>query len=54
MMHINVLCMQYFLMYLVLPDDDPERPKYVNDDDDDNDKCQLSANAFCWTTLSNT
>jgi hypothetical protein len=41
-------------MYLVLPDDDPEGPKYVeydDDDDDDVDKCQLSTSAFCWTYI---
>jgi hypothetical protein len=36
-------------MYLVLPDDEPEEPKYVDYDDDD--KCQLSASTFCWTHI---
>jgi hypothetical protein len=38
-------------MSLVLPDDDPEGPKYVDNDDDDYDKCQLSASAFNWTHI---
>jgi len=36
-------------MSLILPDDDPEGPKYVDDDDDD--ICQLSARAFSWTHI---
>jgi len=36
-------------MSLVLPDDDLEGPQYVDNDDDDDDKCQPGASAFSWT-----